>query len=273
MMDVKTACCVALMISIGAFAVPDAAARSIRVDIGGSFNTFTGGLWDPLSYPDLSSGPAEVALAGFIFDFGQGTPTSLFIHQEGFVSFGSASSTNIIAPYQDSALTWSPVVPPSLFFEPNSVSYSRGIVDITANPDPNVDPYSQADALPALRVTWNEVGDGADIISAQLVLIQRTDINPNAFDIELNYGANVGTPTTSGYTLGAFTASNPGPYTFDVDTTLAFNNGQPSEGSTPPTPVPEPSALTLLLLGLALLGWRRSTSDLRNWGHVSPGTR
>ena len=211
-MDAKTAGCVAVLTTMAALAASDAAARSIRVDIGDSFNTSTGGLWDPLSYPDLSTGPAQVPLAGLIFDFGQGTPTSLFIHQEGFVSFGSASSTDIIAPYQDNGLTWSPVVPPSVFFEPNSVSYSRGIVDIAANPDPLAEPYSQADALPALRVTWNEVADGAATISAQLVLIQRTDISASAFDIELNDGTNAGgTPTFSGYSLGAFAAANPPP--------------------------------------------------------------
>jgi hypothetical protein len=263
-MNVKTASWVALITTVVALASPDVSARSIRVDIGNTFNTFTGGLWDPLSYPDLSLGPAEVSLAGFVFDFGQGTPLSLFIHQEGFVSFGSASSTDIIAPYQDSGLTWAAVVPPSLFFEPNSVSYSRGIVDTAADPDPNVDPYSQADALPALRVTWNEVSDGADIISAQLVLIQRS---ASAFDIELNYGSNTGTPTFSGYALGAFTASNPPPYTFEADRTLAFSNGEPSDVTTPPTPVPEPSTWTLLLLGLAFVVWRHS--DGMSWRHFS----
>jgi len=262
----------AITLALGAM---NSEARPIRVDAGGEFNIASGGLWDTTVYPDLTASSAQSTAAvslGFTIDFGTGPVDTLFINENGFVTFGAAADfavgglpagTNFIAPLYADLQSLPPTDPaPSVpFQDAGQISYSTGVVKQVPDADGF---YSPDGAQPAFRATWWAVADGAETVTAQLVLIHVADAtDPNAFDVELNYGFESGnTPTLtapgSGLVLGSNTFAYTGPFTDPGDQTMSFRNGVlTSGGSTPPTQVPEPSALSMLLLGLGIVLWRQ----------------
>ena len=241
-------------------------ARTIRVDEGATFDTSFGASWPTVESADLTSTQSLlIPNIGFSIDFGTGSTSSLFINQNGFVSFGSAidfdpqetelPSGNIIAPYYTN-LTGTAA-------QPNPVRYAFGTVDQTPNSfDSFGNPgYSEADARPAFRVTWTTATEGS---LAQLVIIQEADDGLH-FALEFNYGFDsvVSPPSLAGFRLGtdpvssgSYAGNAQGEFSSADDITLQFVQGVYVPG-TPPTQVPEPSTLELMLLGLATLGLLR----------------
>lgn len=257
---------------------PADAKGGVRVDIGGFNDTF-GGQWDqPLVFEDLTPpatqnsgeiafGPATTVLLGFTIDFGAGPVNSLFINENGFVTFGGTAEfeaaktlaelgQNVIAPFYDNLTTVAPPDPPSTNFETGTVSYSQGQVSRVLLPDGL---YDSSQLKNAIRVTWYQVNDGGVQFSTQVVLIHVDGNDGFDFDIELNYDNFSGTPLSplaAGFVLNGTNV----PYTAfnnPADAgTFAFRKGVSAEP--PPTSVPEPAPLTLLLSGLGALILRRA---------------
>jgi hypothetical protein len=272
-------------------------ARPIRVDFSSdptqsledNFNESQGGSWLAETYLDLTSiqNSSEINI-GFYIDFGSGPVNTLFINENGFVTFGASADfaagglpagTNYIAPLYAELQSTAPSNPPPAqpFQTTGEISYAQGVVDQTADPDPTAAvPYSFADAQPAFRVSWWQVvNDAGTTMSAQVVLVHVADAtDPNAFDIEFNYGfENLATTAPlSGFHLTAANAvSYQGPFTaLGGDTTFSFRNGVFVAPTTPPpTSVPEPSPLSLLLAGTAAIVLRRTLLARRTSAETS----
>ena len=226
-------------------------------------------------FPDETT-PVAVDL-GFTLNFGAGDFSSVFINENGFVSFGSPIAWdptitnlsqlngNVIAPYY-ADLTSVGSSGPLSFFVDGTVSYTTGAIDFESpfeTPPP---------ATPAFRVTWFNVGIPNYANSPGTIQLVLFDIDGAAgtnFDVEFTYDLFAPpNPITAGYALGSnplFTYAGP----FEPDGRpggdfLHFCGGSETETScavTPPTQVPEPDALSMLGAGLvlvAVVSWRRS---------------
>jgi hypothetical protein len=265
--------------------------RSVRIDVGTANFDLNGQAWNTIQsvdvFPDETT-PVAVDL-GFTLNFGAGDFSSVFINENGFVSFGtpiawnpaitnlSQLNGNVIAPYY-ADLTSVGSSGPLPFFVDGTVSYTTGAIDLAApfeTPPP---------ATPAFRVTWFNVGvpgysGGTGTI--QLVLFDIDGSAGTNFDLEFAYDLfDPPPPITAGYALGTnplFTYAGP----FQPDGQpgsdfLHFCSGSASATScTPATQVPEPDALSLLVAGLLLLAaaaWLRAGPNLNRWvpGNASP---
>ncbi len=226
---------------------------------------------------------------GFNIQIGSNTFSSLFINENGAVSFGGAlpsgsftsvSSlsglisgpvTGVIAPlYTD--LTTNTIVsgPADPGQESGSVFYGRGAVDL------NGPPFA-ADAsgatTPAFYVAWiDALAPDATAISTQLLIYS---LGGGNFDLRLNYGQNdtdtiAASEGLAGFDLGTGGAvSTTGTLAASTDYFYQFQNGVLATGGTTGggggTTLPEPSTTGALLFAFALIGawsWRmrRATS-------------
>ena len=209
-------------------------------------------------------GSTDIVPIGFAINFYGATHTTLYVNNNGNVTFANPQPAytptaltslgiEIIAPFWADVDTRNPASA--------MVTYGAGTVDGHA----------------AFGVDWVNVGYYAmhadSLLSCQMVILDRSDIAPGDFDLEFNYAqvqwqwgdVTVGIPPragfasgTAGYELpgsgidGAFmdtnsvtgliynslNSSDPGRYVF------SFRDG---------TPVPEPTAITLLGVGLLML--------------------
>jgi hypothetical protein len=276
------------LLALAALSAPTAWAGRTSIDFTGpdSFGASTG-LSMPLYTPGCASdalngavdttcslnltgnGSAEIAL-GFNVTIGANNYGTLFINENGFVTFGSAASataqnSSTFAGLQ-SALGTTPFIAPAVAdfttgsstpFDFSSggagVYYQRGLGVLGNGPYFDNDPR----ATEAFNVIWLSYV-GSERFVSQLVLYS---LDAGGFAAQFNYGSQFGDPNPTlaggfgGYSLDGLTAS----FGNGFDDTLAayrFAGGV----EPPPTGVPEPGTLALMLaglLGLALTTRRR----------------
>ena len=275
-------------------AAQSADARRMAIDFspaGGSGNDFS----DPaqagiLGIPDDAS--AEISL-GFNIDFGLGPIGSVFINENGIVSFGAALDApfsggslaslvgapgsgkplGVIAPYYANLTSVGGDADDTLFTAgdssgSNQIFWQRGISDLTLNAGDSV--YTFDDPVPAFRVTWNGLQGLGEPVFTQLYLYS---LGANGtFGVSFAYGSTGGfgddpfpaQGSVAGYVLGTNSTTSNGPY--PIESSDFFARITP-DGTTnpPPTPVSEPSmqglfAGALFAAGLFWLRGRRRTA-------------
>jgi len=202
---------------------------------------------------DASSG--AIAL-GFPIDFGNGPVSSLYVNENGVVSFTSgiaspdfsslsALGQPVIAPYYTD-LTSVPFV--GTVFEMlgtnfGQLMYQRGSASALPGSDGNFD---QADEVPAFSVLWYGPTDSSGKqIFTQIVIYSHAASGSGDFDVRLRYGQNDGdsydistAPTAiAGMLLGSNSLSIPGPLQANTDYFYSFRGGKLVGGSTPPPPL------------------------------------
>ena len=291
--DTKWAFLGLLAIVATAFSIDAYAARIVRIDVGTANLDGNGQAWNAINAYDVSSDGNSAAIPiGFGVDFGTGLLTSLFINENGFVSFGTTpvefdSTTtdlttlggNVIAPYYADLTSGNVEGELTTFFD-NDGNAIQSVSSSTGEIDPNADGDIDTPAgptLPAFRVTWFDVGipgytagfPNADRGTIQLVLFDTDGAAGGNFDIEFNYdlfadssGNPPPNPLAAGYVLGE-NVLNPqyaGPFTPDFASGPAlyhFCGGLQSATActptTPPTNVSEPGTLALMGSGIVLL--------------------
>lgn len=203
------------------------------------------------------NGSAEIAL-GFDLSIGAATYSTLFINENGFITFGSAanSAAQNATSFTDlqTALGTTPFIAPAVadfttgsstpfdFFDGTGIYYQRGQGVLGDGPYVDNDPR----ATDAFDVIWlTDVG--SERFVSQLVLYS---LDAGGFAAQFNYGSEFGDPNPTlpggfgGYSLNGLTTSFGNQ--FD-DTLAAYRFGG---GDTPPNSVPEPGTLALMLAGL-----------------------
>ncbi len=130
---------------------------------------------------DVSSGPVDI---GFEIDFGGVSYGQLFVNENGNVTFG--------APFSEIPTTAGELERDRTLADLQIPIVSAYWADVDAVVQGSVTYGSdQVDGRPAWGVTWTNVGygDGHDDLGNdfQLVLIDRSEVEPGAFDIEFNY--------------------------------------------------------------------------------------
>jgi len=255
----------ALIVSSAAYA------KRVFIDFGDQVST-SGNNWGTGSSESLEAdlvGNASLSVAiGFTINTGAGSFNSLFINENGAITFGatplsttftsvsalSSLGVPVIAPYYANLQTVTPNGD-VFFVEPGEVLYSYGVADPRPDSSGN---YSSADAVPAMHVTWAGPTVSGDAtlfeIYADLVIY---DLGGGDFALQFGHGtdANLDIPDLGGITgfaLGSNVVNLTGPRSGNEDLYYEFRNG---------VLVPEPAAAALLATtlagGLALRARRR----------------
>ncbi len=134
------------------------------------FNSYT--------LPANDDGYTDRVPLGFTVDFFQQSYTSLFVNNNGNVTFDSPQAT--FTPY-DLTSTQRVIIAP-FFADVDTRGYGSGLTRYGRD---------TVDGHPAFGVNWFGVGYYArhtdKLNTFQLVLIDRSDVGPGSFDIEFNY--------------------------------------------------------------------------------------
>lgn len=245
-----------------------AAARVIRINFGDAGFSGSGEAWPQnlTNVLDVTNNGSVGGTLPFSLQVSPGTSYDSFcVFENAVISFAAADACNANAA--DSVVfgllenNWVTNVDGGVVND-GAMSKSEGYVD--RDPPFDSDP---PDPLPitAVRFLWNQVhhlDDPSSLLSFQAIFY---DLGGGDFDVEFNYDTSGGTPrqffgnqfiTAGGASLydggaGAFTRA--------TDYFFSFRGGVfESNVSTPPPPptgVPEPSSIALLLAGLGAFGW------------------
>lgn len=237
-----------------------------------------------------ANGSVQVNL-GFTVNFGFGSVSTLFLNENGLVSFvrplgqlGAGAISPPVATITEAgasnyqAITslnelGVPVIAPfyaNLSAGPGAGDGRLSFGDIVVQygfADPYADggEYSQRDLRSAVRITWYGLGfenaqstesqANAEPIFAQLLI--SSDLN-GLSNFEFRYGTlqnpgQLGYNSIAGFSLGNNFLQFSGPYVDGVPTFFEFQDGQYiGQGAT--APVPEPSQWLQLMFGFGLLG-------------------
>lgn len=148
--------------------------RRIMTRGGSGFDPYSGEGWGEEFFENLSVTPFVTVGLPFQMNMGGRIVTRIAIWEDGFVSFGDPTQTQI---------DWVAANPPpaNLAGFPGdyiavdhrdlteNVRYAAGLIDFEPDPDPSVDPpYSIGDAVDIFRITWTSPGFN----SVQLQLTQ-----------------------------------------------------------------------------------------------------
>jgi hypothetical protein len=264
----------AVLTVFAVLAAPAANATRIYIDFGdGNFDA--SGNFFPLAGshdvdvdPDLSAGPIGI---GFDIDFGAGPVNSLYLNENGLVSFGAALGNTftpvasladlgvpVIAPYY-SDLVGAPLDGDDASIVQGQVFYSLG----EADPFPDgANQYSLAETVPAFRATWYGVTSASDPTAQVYAQLYLYSLGGGDFDMRFAYGnpdISGGGVTPSldalaGFALGGTAAATAtAPFSLATDYVFSFRGGQLVDSPPPTTDVPEPPAIVLTAAGLALM--------------------
>ena len=217
----------------------------------------------------LSGDRSQQVALGFNFQIGAQTYSSVFINENGLLSFGRAISQQnqfaVAAPtngFQSVANLDEfgiPVIAPFYADLRSSADAQQdfigNIVVESGRAVPYADGrrYSDADFQSALRISWYGLAgpDGSSVF-AQVVLSGNSQ-GTSSFDFR--YGppgrpGQAGLGSIAGFSLGADSLQFGGPYTDGTPTYFEFNDGRLVR----PDAVPEPETWIELLLGFAVMG-------------------
>ena len=264
---------VATISLFAAFASAPAAAHHVSVDFGpvfgpgsdgddfgsntvGNGTACTPGSSGPESCPlTLTNNASTIAVPlGFPIDFGGGAVSSLFINENGIVSFTapitstsftslSALGQPVIAPYfaDLTSVTFVGSVFEMSGQHFGQLMYQRGSAAAVEGSDGNFD---QADEVPAFSVLWYGPTntDGVQIFT-QIVIYSHTSSGAGDFDLRIRYGNadtdayNTGTGASgiAGLQLGTNTLNITAPLAATTDFFYSFRGGK-LQGATPPPP-------------------------------------
>jgi hypothetical protein len=204
----------------------------------------------------INDGSTGAIPLGFPIDFGTGTVSSLYINENGIVSFTGPITSNsfgslaglgqpVIGPFY-ADLTSTTFV--GTVFEMSGthfgqIMYQRGSASALPGSDGNFD---QADEVPAFSVLWYGPTDADGVqIFTQIVIYSHASSGSGDFDVRLRYGQvdgdlyNTGTGTTgiAGLLLGTNTLNITGPLDGSVDHFYSFRGGLLVGTAPPPPPV------------------------------------
>ena len=262
--SLATAAAVALAVAVPAHA------KRVFIDFGVDNLETSGNGWDTNNSFEADrtgdrscdGSPCTAIPLGFNINFGQGLVGSLFINENGAVTFGSpltegsftSSATlaglgrPVIAPFYADLISTAP--DGTVFDVTNGeILYSRGIAD----PDEDQNGvYSVDSAVTAFHTTWAgpTVGNDPTLIFTDLVIYSRG--SNGDFDIRFGYGT-LETPimpalgSIAGFALGSNVNQFTGPYDSAHDFYFQFRGG---------SAVPAPAAGWLLMTGMAAIGLR-----------------
>jgi thrombospondin type 3 repeat protein len=204
---------------------------------------------------DRSTGPIKL---GFTVNFGDGSFDSLFISENGVVSFGNAvgaaiepSLSNIGTPVIAAMYTnltsrapdFSATNPNGFPDNPTSLNtdgglglimYSRGTADPFVNGAGEYDLTNEA--LPAFQTVWYATTPGGAAVTVQVLLY--SEGSNGDFDLRLKVGRNEGDslPASTGlvgFQLGSNAITLPGPYNVSDDYVYRFRGGRLDDGTVP----------------------------------------
>ena len=256
-----------------------AEARRVAIDLGDSNFDFFGTQWDDPVKADVRNdgcfGGAVCSAEAlpFAINYGAGTKTSLYVYENGFVTFDSAVDparlnygslagfgTDVIAPGYGDLISDEPTPERGYPFDNAEVSHTVGDADFTA-------PYDQADIAydSIFNVTWNHLRaavDGPDSFTTyqfQIQFLDATAFDPSAvagdFDLSLNFGTTMPTGVLTGFKLGDYTITiDPSTITGQQtqDFVYSFRGGRLLGAPAPG--VPEPATWAMMIAGFGLAG-------------------
>ena len=251
-------------------------AKRVFIDFGGDNLDISGNAWstspsdsfelDRTGDRSCDSSPCVTGIdLGFNINFGSGSVSSLFVNENGIVSFGSPLASGSFAPVASLVNLSLPVIAP-YYADLTSISpvdgvfsvadgellFSRGIAD----PDDDKNGIYLVDsAVPAVHVTWAgpTTGTTPTTIFTDLVIYSR---GGGDFDVRFGYGTTddavlPALTSLAGVSLGSGNLREfTGPYSAAADYFFQFRGGQL-------TAVPAPAAGWLLATGIAALAYRR----------------
>jgi hypothetical protein len=255
-------------------------ARRVAIDLGDFNFEFFGEQWDnPVKFDvrgdSCFGGGACVAQnMPFAIDYGTGLVSSIFIYENGFVTFGSAVDptrldygslsgfgTDVIAPGYGDLISDQPDPSPSYPFDSGEVSYTVGDADFTG---PAYD-VNEIAFNSIFNVTWNNLlagVDGPDSFKRyqfQIQFLDATKFDPNAvtgdFDLSFNFGTTLPSGVISGFRLGELELTIDPKSVLgrqNQDFVYSFRSGQlvaSTNGA-----IPEPQTWLMMVVGVGMLG-------------------
>jgi Putative Ig domain len=189
---------------------------------------------------------------GFPITFGSTTVSSVFINENGIVSFSSALSfPNPVTNSSFSSLSalGVPVIAP-YFADLTSIAFQDTVFDMVNTPGqlmyqrgsavPSPNGADLTGEVPAFMVTWDGPTEtGGTPIYTQLIIYSHSSSATGDFDIRFRYGLQDTDKYNNGIAgllLGSNTLNVPGPLDGTNDYFYSFRNGV-LVGSTPPPPL------------------------------------
>ena len=226
----------------------------------------------------LSGDGTSLSIAlGFNVSIGGTMYSSIFVNENGIVTFGSGLASGSFSPAANFAALDAQIATPFIaasyanlqtvnglgVFDfgggtARGVLYQTGVADPlggTGDPNGHV-PGAAASLPPAFSIVWSDASQGGGFMS-QLALYS-LDNSTGAFALRLRYGSpafgsNALIGAIAGYSLGSLSSSFAEPFNNNFDYFARFDGAA--------TRVPEPNAMLLLIAGLAaLFGLRQITS-------------
>lgn len=252
-----------------------AAVRGVSILPGPDDATLRGELFNgPITTLNVARNGSQQIKLNFGFQIGAQTFSSIFVNENGAVSFGQAISSNAglatrgtaFQPVVKLSELGVPVIAPfyaDLLSDPNqSRTYLRNVVVQfgTADPYANNGVYSPNDFQNAVKITWFGVINGSEAggerpVFAQLLL---AGDNHGTSSFSFNYGppgqpGESGDGSIAGFSLGRDHYQFHGPYGSSSPTYFEFDDGR-FVGSLANGDVPEPTTWLLMIMGFGLVG-------------------
>jgi len=237
-----------------------ASARPLLIDFGDNFDT-NGSSWPNDTFDDqlnvANDGVANGSLGTYFnLSFRGTTFTNFCIAENGTLALSAASGCGqandlVISVLQNDWVS----DPTAAATSEGSVSFSTGgLIDLVA-------PYNKDEAQKAIRFLWNDLllspnvgGDDFTRYGFQALFFERGD---GGFDLQLNYGHGGNTdpfPGVQAITYGSsLLYDGAPPFLTATDYDFSFVGETFTVGGTPPTTVPEPGTVSLLLAGFGTL--------------------
>jgi hypothetical protein len=155
----------------------------------------------------VPSNPSSGALSlGFNIKIGAATYGTVFVNENGILTFGSGLTSTFVAESSFTDLVslvdptgtrpfvaplYGGVLPGAAatvgdIFTTGGILYGRGNADPAPNPDPTVDPFLIANVVPAFHVFWIDVSNALQPVSVEVIFYSKNASGD--FDMRIRYG-------------------------------------------------------------------------------------